>query len=887
MDFNGIFFKGKFREYQQRVLDNSSKYLIDNKINIVAAPGSGKTILGLELIRRLNKPCIILSPTTIIRQQWGARFCDSFLDDKSKINDYVSYDLNNIKLINSITYQALYSSINKIATISEDEEIDYSNIELFQLIKENNILTICLDEAHHLQNEWQKALEKFIKGLDKNITVISLTATPPYDASGVEWARYVGVCGDIDDEIFVPELVKEKTLCPHQDYIIFNYPSDLETASFKQQYSNSFNAINEITHLQFMNSLNLKIEELYKNNNEYIYSNFAEIVALYILLNYGNYKVNKKYFYKLTNSNVIPSLNKKYAETAVNFLLSSDILTTEDKENVVSILKKWMLFERKKAIFDLSDKQKRSLISSVGKLISISKIVGEEMNNLGDNLIMLILTDYIKKEGLYNIGKDIQFDNISVVSIFETIRREYPISKLACLSGTLVIVSKEIVDELRNNQNITNKISYTKFENTDFFNVSFKGHNREKVEIISRLFEEGKINILIGTQALLGEGWDSPCINSLILASYVGSFMLSNQMRGRAIRSYKNDPNKTSNIWHLVTIEPEYIFESNVFKKLILELNNDKKHINSCDYETITRRFDCFIGPNYDTGEIESGIERITIIKPPFTKDNIDKINELMFQRSKKRDNLRIEWNKAVNLSTKTNVVVEVPRECSVPVFTYTNILGLLVGSAVIAGVCAGINPLIRIIANRDTNITIIFIAAIILILAFLYMGKLMNFIIRNISPRKSIESMSKTILKTMKELELINKDSTLIINADDLNTRISVALKNATIHEQNIFNEAIKELLSPIENPRYLIIKKNLFNGYDYRNSFACPAILSDNDLRVQTLRKYFKAMGKIDVIYAHYDLGKEISFKCRKYSFISRNYREISKKYKVTKFE
>jgi superfamily II DNA or RNA helicase len=887
MDFNGIFFKGKFREYQQRVLDNSSKYLIDNKINIVAAPGSGKTILGLELIRRLNKPCIILSPTTIIRQQWGARFCDSFLDDKSKINDYVSYDLNNIKLINSITYQALYSSINKIATISEDEEIDYSNIELFQLIKENNILTICLDEAHHLQNEWQKALEKFIKGLDKNITVISLTATPPYDASGVEWARYVGVCGDIDDEIFVPELVKEKTLCPHQDYIIFNYPSDLETASFKQQYSNSFNAINEITHLQFMNSLNLKIEELYKNNNEYIYSNFAEIVALYILLNYGNYKVNKKYFYKLTNSNVIPSLNKKYAETAVNFLLSSDILTTEDKENVVSILKKWMLFERKKAIFDLSDKQKRSLISSVGKLISISKIVGEEMNNLGDNLIMLILTDYIKKEGLYNIGKDIQFDNISVVSIFETIRREYPISKLACLSGTLVIVSKEIVDELRNNQNITNKISYTKFENTDFFNVSFKGHNREKVEIISRLFEEGKINILIGTQALLGEGWDSPCINSLILASYVGSFMLSNQMRGRAIRSYKNDPNKTSNIWHLVTIEPEYIFESNVFKKLILELNNDKKHINSCDYETITRRFDCFIGPNYDTGEIESGIERITIIKPPFTKDNIDKINELMFQRSKKRDNLRIEWNKAVNLSTKTNVVVEVPRECSVPVFTYTNILGLLVGSAVIAGVCAGINPLIRIIANRDTNITIIFIAAIILILAFLYMGKLMNFIIRNISPRKSIESMSKTILKTMKELELINKDSTLIINADDLNTRISVALKNATIHEQNIFNEAIKELLSPIENPRYLIIKKNLFNGYDYRNSFACPSILSDNDLRVQTLRKYFKAMGKIDVIYAHYDLGKEISFKCRKYSFISRNYREISKKYKVTKFE
>ena len=44
MDFKNITFKGKFRDYQQRVLDNSDKYLKDGKINIVAAPGSGKTV---------------------------------------------------------------------------------------------------------------------------------------------------------------------------------------------------------------------------------------------------------------------------------------------------------------------------------------------------------------------------------------------------------------------------------------------------------------------------------------------------------------------------------------------------------------------------------------------------------------------------------------------------------------------------------------------------------------------------------------------------------------------------------------------------------------------------------------------------------------------------
>ena len=30
---------------------------------------------------------------------------------------------------------------------------------------------------------------------------------------------------------------------------------------------------------------------------------------------------------------------------------------------------------------------------------------------------------------------------------------------------------------------------------------------------------------LVGTQALLGEGWDAPSVNTLVLASYVGSYM--------------------------------------------------------------------------------------------------------------------------------------------------------------------------------------------------------------------------------------------------------------------------------------------------------------------------------------------------------------------------
>jgi len=48
MYFDDVSFKYEFRDYQQRVLNSFEKIMDDQKIHIVAAPGSGKTILGLE-----------------------------------------------------------------------------------------------------------------------------------------------------------------------------------------------------------------------------------------------------------------------------------------------------------------------------------------------------------------------------------------------------------------------------------------------------------------------------------------------------------------------------------------------------------------------------------------------------------------------------------------------------------------------------------------------------------------------------------------------------------------------------------------------------------------------------------------------------------------------
>lgn len=170
---------------------------------------------------------MILVPTITIRQQWVARINEAFLKTGYKSEDYISQDLKHLCLINVATYQSIHSAMKKVNAQEDEENMDYHDFSLIDAMKKAGIKTLCLDECHHLRTEWWKALEDLKKQLDSLFT-ISLTATPPYDSSIAMWMRYLDMCGEIDIEITVPELVKEGSLCPHQDYVYFNYPTSKE-----------------------------------------------------------------------------------------------------------------------------------------------------------------------------------------------------------------------------------------------------------------------------------------------------------------------------------------------------------------------------------------------------------------------------------------------------------------------------------------------------------------------------------------------------------------------------------------------------------------------------------------------------------------------------------
>ena len=885
--FDKVSFKGTFRNYQQRVLDSADKYLLNGKINIVAAPGSGKTILGLQLIKKLNAPTIILSPTTTIKYQWGDRFNDSFLDKDENVDDYFSYDLHEITLINSITYQALHSIMNKLPLEEDGLVIDYSDLDIFELVRKYGVKTICLDEAHHLQNEWQKSLERFVEQLGKDVKIIALTATPPYDAGKAEWTRYEKVCGPIDEEIFVPELVKEGTLCPHQDYVYFNYPSKEETVAFSEYKEKVLFSIEELRQLDFYQDVNSFINKKYEEDKESLFENIKEYIALLILLNSLGLSINPKIIRSLTTKNSLPEPNLKFYERAFQFLLDNEeILSEAQKEQITKVLKKHSTLERGKINFSLKDITKHKLISSVGKLNSIAKITEEESNNLGDDLRMLILTDYIKKESVKELftGKTPLY--ISVVTIFEVLAKSNPNYKMGVLSGNLIILPTECKEHLKKYKCRATKIGDTIYSEFSFSSLK----NKDKVDVVSSLFEKGIINIIIGTKALLGEGWDSPCINTLILASFVGSFMLSNQMRGRAIRIDKTKPNKVANIWHLVTLEPEYIFEDKLLKAIEMKRKTDFNQISSYDYETLQRRFDCFVGPNYETGEIESGVDRLTIIHPPYNKSGVELINAAMLALAKKRDDTKNKWENSTKYNFKLAEETEVPEEKVIRPFIYANMFGIVLtsigsfGSSFLFSRC-----LITLIQNKANNPTLlmagIVLSALLAIAFGAILGKLVHTIVVHSSPKKNMAHLARALLKTLQYIEQISHRASIRVRGNEL--LFGIQLVDASVYEQNVFNQALNEMLSPIDNPKYLIImKKKAMLKYDI--SYSCPSIISQRKEMVELFLDNLKGrVGNFEMVYTRSDEGRKILLKCRKKSYISQNEKMLKKKKIVSKYE
>ncbi|MHC4552452.1 MAG: DEAD/DEAH box helicase family protein [Planctomycetota bacterium] len=874
-----IYFRKNWRSYQARVLSDLETHLDDNHLHIVAAPGSGKTVLGLEVVRRLGKPAVIFSPTLTIRDQWGERFTTLFCPQEFDSQPCISKSLDAPKLLTLSSYQGLHSAFAGQDGKPDDTEEESDSTKqkkknrkvdknrLIKQMKEFGVGTIVLDESHHLRNEWWKCLLELKRELD-NPTIVALTATPPVDVNPWEWERYQKMCGPIDSEINVPELVREKNLCPHQDYVYFSCPTQQEKRVLKAFREDTKRIYRQICKADtFIEALK---SHPYVNEPEQNLDQILEDASFFSAIIVFVWHVQRKFPKKLmrvlgVSGKRIPKLNYEWMEILLAGCLYRHADTFESghglPDQIIDTLKRIGAIEKRAVQLRSNASIKKLLSSSLSKLGSIRDIAALEGRALGDELRMVILTDYIRKADLPKTIDDTKpIKRIGVVPIFEVLRREQVNARLGVLSGSLVIIPEQSVQQFKQiSQELSienDRIRITPLScDSDYVLIESSGTTRAGViKAVTELFNHGGIEVLVGTKSLLGEGWDAPSINSLILASFVGSYMLSNQMRGRAIRTQEGHPEKTSNIWHLVCIEK----------------GADE---SSDDYAMLKRRFKSYVGVSFYDTSIQNGLGRVVEDKPPFSSRKLSSINEMMITRALDRGGMQRRWTEAFAANETAQMIEEL--QSPFDILPKSLIFGKTIKALIYDGLfLAGmIMSYFQISFESGSDSRAFFILLCVIfglpaLIISIYCLKALYLFIKYGPVSCCIQKIGRALLESLAYTgDIKTPINKMGVKVEQLESGyLSCSLSGATTYEKALFLDAMQEILDPIQNPRYLLVRLSALCGLIRKDYHAVPALLGRRKETAEFFAiRWKKYLGAGKLIYTRSVKGRHFLVKAR----------------------
>ena len=288
--FEELSFGGEWRRYQRAALAAFERDLKHGNTNthIVAPPGSGKTLLGVELIRRVGKRALVLAPNQAIQQQWP-RAVMQFTRTRADAADIAGADVT--KPIACLSYQALcqledpeillgrlamsrWADQRAAATgMSADEALregeayegaaanrrarelarisrtlkvevargEHATVELRELLSETarqrvqtlaglGVGVVLLDECHHLASLWGYVVRAVLEELPAGVHVIGLTATPPVGLSEDDRELYDALLGPVDFTVPTPAVVRDGHLAPYQELAWLTEPLSSERA---------------------------------------------------------------------------------------------------------------------------------------------------------------------------------------------------------------------------------------------------------------------------------------------------------------------------------------------------------------------------------------------------------------------------------------------------------------------------------------------------------------------------------------------------------------------------------------------------------------------------------------------------------------------------------
>ncbi|MBJ7519986.1 MAG: DEAD/DEAH box helicase family protein [Solirubrobacteraceae bacterium] len=707
-----LHFTGTWRRYQELALEAFDRDVAAGRTrtHIVAPPGSGKTVLGLEIIARLGAPALVLAPTATIQAQWpkalgafthpdgamavagtevgGQITCLTYqalcrLDDPGAgLRDLArtrwaderaaaTHTTRDAVLAEAATWTGaaaerrdreqarLVAAIKKAVARGEHPELELADLlaqgarDRIDALRAAGVRTVVLDECHHLCGLWGYLVRAAVAALG-DVHLVGLTATPPDELTADEHDLYDELLGPVDFSVPTPAVVKDGFLAPYQELAWFTEPLASERdwlAEHDVRFAELVTALHDDVDspLSFPQWVLARMRDRGRDDD-------------------GAAEIPWERFQRRR-----PAL----ARAGIRFLASAGMETppgaprgeayarAPDLEDWLVLLEDYALkrlaadpseaaTERYDAIaaalrelgFQLTRRGMRRGTSQVDRLLTSSaakplaavEVLGAESDARGPDLHALVLCDAesAPRRGASDLSGVLDPGAGTAVRVVQAMAEDLRTAPLRALlvSGRGVRCHPQDADTLLRafeaaaDGTIAGWRAEPDDEGLTRLLADAPGWtSRRWVALATRLLHDGATQAIVGTRALLGEGWDAPAVNCLVDLTVATTGVTVRQMRGRSLRLDPERPEKIASNWDVVCVAPGLAR-------------------GEADYQRFVRRHLHLLAPAED-GAIEAGPSHVHPLLGAFgtpPADAFGEINAACAARAADHDAARDRW---------------------------------------------------------------------------------------------------------------------------------------------------------------------------------------------------------------------------------------------------
>ena len=536
---------------------------------VVLPPGAGKTLVGLAAASRLGRPTLILSPNTAIQMQWVTQWQAEFQGlDSARIGTSRSLDSE----LTSLTYQAVAhfdseaeSAEDGDAVRSQTERLSDRARELVNRFAALGPATLVLDEAHHLVEVWGELLDEVLAGLPE-VRVIGLTATPSDTLTPTQAALTKRLLGPPVAAASIPALVKQGYLAPYAELAWLCQPTARE-ADWLHEDALRFAELQAdlaapgVASTDFFVWLDAYVQRMSATEWNGLADRRPDLATAVMRFHHA----------QLVESPTGARAREEYRQEprpadwgqVIGEFVREVLRDSEDPRDVA-------LLERlRRALpsvgFTVGSTGVRRGRSPVDRVVARSaaktdgavEIICSEYASLGSRLRALVVVDHERATATLpaRLAGVIEAEAGSALLMATQLASDPRLADvgIALVTGKTVAMNRLGLERL-----LAVRPSVTTVQGDGLIEVIDSWSPREWVPVLTRLFESGQLSVLIGTRALLGEGWDARSVTTLVDLSTATTPTSVVQTRGRSLRLDPEWAEKVAHTWTVVCVAPEH-----------------------------------------------------------------------------------------------------------------------------------------------------------------------------------------------------------------------------------------------------------------------------------------------------------------------------------------